>query len=72
MSLPLQDIGNIKVEQSTHSWLKAVSQVRGLEVTSIVRQILDSHASQQLQEAILAQEIHQRKGLEEISSKPKR
>lgn len=71
MSIPLQDLGNIKVDQSTHSWLKAVSQVRGLEVTTIVRQILDAHANQQMQEAILAQEIHRRKGLEEISGNSK-
>lgn len=72
MSIPLQDIGNIKVDQATHSWLKAVSQVRGLEVTTIVRQILDAHAAQQIQEAMLAQEIHRCKGFEEITRNGKR
>lgn len=67
MSIPLQDIGNIKVSQSTHSWLKAVSQVRGLDVTTVARQVLDEHASKVLHEASLAQKIHSGKGFSEIA-----
>lgn len=67
MSIPLQDIGSVKVGQATHSWLKAVSQVRGLDVTTVARQILDEHASRVLHEASLAQKIHHSKGFPAIS-----
>lgn len=67
MSIPLQDIGNIKVSQATHSWLKAVSQVRGLDVTTVARQVLDEYASRLLHEASLARKIHTSKGYTEIS-----
>ncbi|MDO9252584.1 MAG: hypothetical protein Q7U48_13675 [Hydrogenophaga sp.] len=67
MSIPLQDIGSVKVGQATHSWLKAVSQVRGLDVTTVARQILDDHANKVLQEASLAQKIHSGKGFSEIA-----
>lgn len=67
MSIPLQDIGSVKVSQSTHSWLKAVSQVRGLDVTTVARQILDEHARRVLLEASLAQKIHNSKGFPAIS-----
>lgn len=72
MSLPLQDVGNIKVDQATHSWLKAESQIRGLEMTTIIRQIVYNHASSALLVANLAQEIHRCKGFEEIVSDLKR
>jgi hypothetical protein len=44
MSLPLKDIGNIKVSERTHSLLKARAFVKQVEVSTLARELLDKWA----------------------------
>jgi hypothetical protein len=69
MSLPLKDIGNIKVSERTHSLLRARALVKRIDVSTLARELLDSWADEELHVFSIAGEIHLAKELGEITSK---
>lgn len=66
MSLPLQDLGSVKVEQLAHSMLKAKADVLGVPVVTLVTRILHDWTKQELDVFRIAQTIHEGKGYGEI------
>ena len=69
MSLPLHDLGNVKVDETTHSLLRARATAKRLDVTAFAREILDAWAAEELHVFSLANDIHHAKELGEITSK---
>jgi hypothetical protein len=68
MSLPLKDIGNIKVSERTHSLLKARAFVKQVEVSTLARELLDKWAVDELHVFSMAEAIHESKGFGAINS----
>jgi hypothetical protein len=68
MSLPLHDLGNVKVSQATHSLLRAKAMGKRMDVSAFAREILDQWASDELHIFSMANEIHKSKELGEITS----
>lgn len=66
MSLPLKDLGSIKVSEEAHSYLKARSDASATDVVAIVRRLIEEHVARELHVASLAREIHRSKGFGEI------
>ena len=66
MSLPLKDLGSIKVSEEAHSYLKARSDATNSDVVAIVRRMIEEHVIRELHVASLARTIHTSKGLGEI------
>lgn len=67
MSLPLHDLGNVKVNEATHSLLRARAMSKRMDLTSFTREILDSWATEELHVFSIANEIHKAKELGEIT-----
>lgn len=69
MSLPLRDIGNVKVSEKTHSMLKARALVKQVDVSTLARELLDKWANDELHVFSIAADLHESKGFGEIFSK---
>lgn len=69
MSLPLHDLGNVKVTETTHSLLRARALAKRMDVTAFAREILDQWANEDLHVLSMANQIHEAKGFGEITSK---
>lgn len=67
MSLPLHDLGNVKVSQATHSLLRARALAKRQDVIAFAREILDQWATEELHVFSMANEIHKAKELGEIT-----
>lgn len=72
MSLPLQDLGSVKVEQLDHSILKAEADVLGMPVVTLATRILHDHVQRQLEVYRMANALHESKGHGEILSDRRR
>lgn len=68
MSLPLHDLGNVKVKERTHSLLRARAMSKRMDINAITREILDAWADEELHVFSVAAHIHQAKELGEILS----
>lgn len=71
MSLPLHDLGNVKVDETTHSLLRARALSKRMDVTALARELLDAWASEELHVLSMANEIHKAKELGEITGDKK-
>ncbi len=63
MSLPLHDLGSIKVSEQVHSYLRAKAQGHRVDVATLVRNIVHEHVLREIEVFRVANEIHQAKGL---------
>lgn len=66
MSLPLRDLGSIKVSEQAHSYLRAEAADARLDVAALVRDLVEAHVRRRLSVLRMAQDIHEAKGLGEI------
>lgn len=66
MSLPLHDLGNVKVDETTHSLLRAEALQRRMDVSALAREVLDGWAADRLHIYRVANDIHKAKELGEI------
>lgn len=71
MSLPLHDLGSVKVDETTHSLLRARALSKRLDTTAFAREILDAWASEELHVLSVAQDIHESKGFGKITGDSK-
>ena len=71
MSLPLRDLGNIKVSETTHSLLRARAMSKRVDLAAFARELLDAWANEELHVFSIANEIHQAKELGEITGERK-
>ena len=62
MSLPLIDIGKVKVSEETHSYLAAESQITNMAVVEIARRVLEEYANTRFHVARLADAKQRAKG----------
>lgn len=67
MSLELHDCGNLKLQEEVHSALKVEALVDGVDLMTVIRRVLLVHTQRASPISTLAQKIHHRKGLGEIS-----
>lgn len=63
MSLPLKDIGSVKLTERDHSFLRAEALSTNTDVIALVRQLVHEYVSKRIDVLRLADEIHQSKGL---------
>lgn len=71
MSLPLHDLGSIKVSEVTHSLLKAEAMSQNMETSSLARAVLDKWAADRLHVLSLADQLHEAKGFGKITGESK-
>lgn len=67
MSIELHDCGNLKIPEEVHSSLKAEANVDGVDLMTVIRRVLLAHHTRNRHIANLAQQLHRRKGLGELS-----
>lgn len=67
MSIPLHDLGSIKVSERDHSFLRAKALKKGIDVSALVRQVVHEYVESEVGVFSLAQEIHHTKGLGTIT-----
>jgi hypothetical protein len=66
MSLPLHDLGSVKVSEQAHSYLRARATKRVMDVTALVREIVELHVADELGVFSMADKLHEAKGLGKI------
>ena len=66
MSLPLKDIGSVKLSERDHSFLRAEAMASNVEVTALVRNLVHEYVSKRIEVFRLADELHQAKGLGKV------
>ena len=62
MSLPLKDIGSVKLSERDHSFLRAEALTMNIELTALVRNLVHEYVSKRIEVFRLADELHQAKG----------
>jgi hypothetical protein len=62
MSLPLHDLGNVKVDERTHSMLRARAMAKRIDLSAFVRELLDNWATEELHVFSMAADLHESKG----------
>lgn len=63
MSLPLHDLGSIKVSEQAHSYLRAKAISQQCDVATLVRNLVHEFVSRELEVFRVANEIHEAKRL---------
>ena len=66
MSLPLKDLGNLKVSERAHSYLRARALSKRIDLLALVRELVEAHVAEELHVISMANEIHKSKELGEI------
>jgi len=66
MSLPLHDLGSIKVSESAHSYLRARALKKKCDLAALVRELVEAYVVDEMHVATLAAEIHEAKGFGKI------
>jgi hypothetical protein len=67
MSLPLHDLGSIKVSEQAHSYLKAKAQTLETDVATLVRNMVHEQVLREIYVFRLADSFHEAKGLGKIT-----
>jgi len=67
MSLPLHDLGSIKVSETAHSYLRARAISKRMDVAALVRDLVEAHVAEELRVISVANEIHLSKQLGKIT-----
>ena len=67
MSLPLHDLGSIKVSESAHSYLRARALKKKCDLAALVRDLVEAYVSDELHVCTLADEIHDANGFGKIN-----
>lgn len=67
MSLPLKDLGNLKVSERAHSYLRARALSKRVDLISLVRELVEAHVAEELHVFSMASDIHKSKELGEIT-----
>lgn len=62
MSLPLIDIGKVKVSEEAHSYLSAEAQITQRDIVAIARAVLEEYARTRIHVANLAEAKLRAKG----------
>ena len=63
MSLPLHDLGSIKVSEQAHSFLKARALKSKTEIATLVRGLIHDYVSSELDVFRIANDVHESKEL---------
>lgn len=71
MALPLHDLGNVKVDETTHSMLRARALSKRVDLTTFVRELLDEWAKEELHVFSIATQLHESKGFGAINGESK-
>lgn len=66
MSLPLHDLGSIKVSESAHSYLRARALKKKYDLSTLVRELVEAYVADELHVCSMAGEIHEAKGFGKI------
>lgn len=66
MSLPLHDLGSIKVSEVAHSYLRARALKKKCDLAALVRELVEDYVAGEMHVATLASEIHEAKGFGKI------
>lgn len=67
MSLPLHDLGSIKVSEAAHSWLRAKAMKQKCDLATVVRNLIQATFKDECDVWMLTQDIHDAKGLGKIT-----
>ena len=59
----MHDLGSVKVDEQTHSILKATAMSRNMDVTALARELLDQWAIKQLHVFNVFHALQESKGL---------
>lgn len=68
MSIPLADLGSIKVPQHVHSYLFARAEVTGVPIVTQVAKLITEKVERELHVLSIANSKHKSKGFGEITS----
>lgn len=68
MSLPLRDVGSVKLPEHVHSYLQAQQLVNSIPVVTQITRLVTERIEKELRILNLANGIHRDKGLGEIMS----
>jgi hypothetical protein len=66
MSLPLHDLGSVKVNESVHSFLRAQAMSECKDLSTLCREILTDFVKNKFHVLSMARDIHNAKQLGEI------
>lgn len=66
MSLELHDLGSVKISQRAHALYKAKAMALGVDVVSVIRQVIHEAAQKEFDAMSVAAEIYKSKGLGDI------
>ena len=67
MSLPLKDLGSIKVSEAAHSYLRARATTKRIELVALVRDLVEAYVNEEIHISTMAAEIHSAKGFGAIA-----
>ena len=62
MSLELHDLGSVKISQRAHALFKARASILGVDVVTIIRQVIHDAAQKEFNTMSLAADIYKSKG----------
>jgi hypothetical protein len=67
MSLPLHDLGSIKVSEQAHSYLKAKALSLQIDLATLVRNMVHEQVLREIEVFRVAGSIHEAKGFGKIT-----
>jgi hypothetical protein len=67
MSLPLHDLGSIKVSEQAHSYLRAKALSQQIDLASLVRNMVHEQVLREIEVFRVASQIHEAKGFGKIT-----
>lgn len=66
MSIPLHDVGSVKISEAAHSYLAARAAQKNITVVAMVRELVEEYVTTELHIFSVAGETHRSKQLGEI------
>ena len=66
MSLPLHDCGKVYVSERAHSYLRAKSTAKRVDLVTFIRELVEAYVDEELHVHSVANDIHNAKGLGRI------
>lgn len=67
MSLPLKDVGSVKISEAAHSYLRALALSKNIDLVALIRQIVETKVIDDFHVFSMAQDIHSSKQLGAIA-----
>ena len=63
MSIPLHDVGSVKISEAAHSYLSARAAQKNITVVAMVRELVEEYVNTELHTFNVAAETHKAKQL---------